>query len=97
MIKRFILAVFLLLALSAGTIAFFLTTSMGLHAATFLVSHLSAGRLVIGDSQGKLLGDWRLDNVTVHADGVDVSLERISCSVSIITGVVGSLPVDCRK
>ena len=80
MIKRFILAVFLLLALSAGTIAFFLTTSMGLHAATFLVSHLSAGRLVIGDSQGKLLGDWRLDNVTVHADGVDVSLERISCT-----------------
>ena len=80
MIKRIILAVFLLLVLSAGTIAFFLTTSMGLQAATFLASHLSAGRLVIGDSQGKILGDWRLDNVTVHTDGVDVSLERLSCT-----------------
>ena len=80
MIKRIILAVILLLALSAGTVAFFLTTSMGLQAATFLVSHLSAGRLVIGASQGQILGDWHLEHVTIHTDGVDVYLERLSCA-----------------
>ncbi|NNK14189.1 MAG: hypothetical protein HKP52_08125, partial [Desulfofustis sp.] len=80
MIKRIFLAVVLLLAITAGTAAFFLTTSMGLQAATFLVSHLSAGRLVIGDSHGQILGNWRLEHVTVHTSGVDVSVERLSCT-----------------
>ncbi|NNF46294.1 MAG: hypothetical protein HKN69_05950 [Desulfofustis sp.] len=80
MIKRIFLAVVLLLAITAATAAFFLTTSMGLQAATFLVSHLSAGRLVIGDSHGQILGNWRLEHVTVHTSGVDVSMERLSCT-----------------
>jgi translocation and assembly module TamB len=79
-IKRIILPVVFLLALTAGGAAFFLTTSMGLQAAAFLVSHLSAGRLVIGDSHGQLLGNWRLEHVTIHTDGVDVSIEHLSCT-----------------
>ncbi len=80
MIKRIILAVVIFLAFTAGAAAFFLTTSMGLQAATFIVSHLSAGRLVIGDSHGRILGNWRLEHVTIHTSGVDVSLERLSCT-----------------
>ena len=80
MIKRIILAVVIFLALTVGAAAFFLTTSTGLQAATFIVSHLSAGRLVIGDSHGRILGNWRLEHVTVHTSAVDVSLERLSCT-----------------
>ena len=79
MIKRIILAIVFLLALTAGAAAFLLATSVGLKTMTFLVTHLSAGQLVIGDSHGRILGDWRLEHVTVHTDGVDVSMERLSC------------------
>lgn len=79
MIKRLVIAGMVLLALSAAAAAFLLTTSRGLQTVSFIVSNLSAGRLVIGASHGKILGDWRLEHITVHADGVDVSIDRLSC------------------
>ncbi len=80
MIKRILIILFCLFGLAAGLAGFFLFSEKGLQTSVALVSRLTAGRVHIGLSQGKILGDWRLEKITIHSDQVDIAIDDMSCS-----------------
>ena len=36
--------------------------------------------MIVGSAEGFIAGDWHLENVTIHGEGAEVSVQRISCS-----------------
>ncbi|MEJ2057376.1 MAG: hypothetical protein P8X39_06015, partial [Desulfofustis sp.] len=80
MIKRGLIILVGLLLLTAGAGGFLLYSHGGLKLTSMLVSRLSGGRIHIGDVQGKIVADWRLENVTIHGDQFDIGIDELSCS-----------------
>lgn len=80
MIKRILIGLFCLLVLTASITAFLLFTTAGLQASIAVASRLMGGRVIVGSAEGFVAGDWHLENVTVHGEGVEVSVQRVSCS-----------------
>jgi translocation and assembly module TamB len=69
------LASFALLLLTAVL----LFSSTGLSTTVRLVNGLSGGGIVIGESHGRLAGDWRLEDVVLEIPGGRVSVAELSC------------------
>lgn len=80
MIRRILFIAICLLGLSGGAAGFMLLTEKGLQVSTALLEKLSGGRLDIGSSTGRILGDWRLGKITIHADAVDIVIDDLRCS-----------------
>ena len=80
MIRRLLFIAICLLCLGGGAAGFVLFTEKGLQVSAALLVRLSDGRLHIGGSAGTILGDWRLEKVTVHADAIDIVIDDLRCS-----------------
>lgn len=66
--------------MAAGMGGFLLYSQSGLKFTSAFVSKLSGGQIHIGASSGKILGDWRLEMLTIHHDNFDIDIDELSCS-----------------
>lgn len=80
MIKRALLILLCLTLLAAGVGGFLLFSPSGLKLSSTLISRLSGGHIHIGESQGKILGDWQLKKVTIHTGSFDIGIDELSSS-----------------
>ncbi|SHH45726.1 autotransporter secretion inner membrane protein TamB [Desulfofustis glycolicus DSM 9705] len=60
-------------------VAALLFSNAGLSTTVRLVSGLSGGGVVIGESHGRLAGAWRLENVVVEMSGGRITIGELAC------------------
>ncbi len=59
--------------------AVLLFSSGGLSMTVRLISGLSGGGIVVGESHGRLAGDWRLEDVAVEMTGGRITIGEMAC------------------
>ncbi|MBE0583850.1 MAG: hypothetical protein IH612_08785, partial [Desulfofustis sp.] len=77
--RKLFIAVLVAVVLSTALGAVLLLSSTGLTTAVRLVTTLSGGLLTIGESHGRLAGDWRLNNVMLALPDSRVTIEELAC------------------
>jgi len=79
-IKRVLIILVCLMLLAAAGGGFMLSSHSGLKLTSVLISRLSGGQIHIGESQGKILGDWQFKKVTIHTGSFDIGIDELSGS-----------------
>jgi len=78
MIKRFLIAFFIFIALVTAACVYLLDTTAGLHITLDLVKKFIPGNLTIENAQGRLIGPLMLNNVTYTDSDIHISVKSFS-------------------